>query len=146
MTGSIRPPPIHPSMALDLAPDLVPLLAGTVLTMVVGAAWYGALARPWMAMAHPGKTRADLDAGPKWPYAVAFAAALVMSAVYGVLATAAGRDLPTLLLLSLLLGGVLVATYLTTYSFAMKPLTLALIDVGYYVVSLFVLALLYAFL
>ena len=130
--------------ALDLvAFRFVPLLLGAVLMMGIGAAWYGIFAKPWMAMAHPGKTRAQMSAGPKWPYAIAAAAALVLSYAFGVIVEATGRALANTLTLAAVLSAALVLLYLTTYAFAAKPLKLALIDVGYYVTSLFVFGLAY---
>lgn len=120
-------------MALDpAAVRIAPLLAGTVATMVMGAVWYGIFAKPWSAMAHPGRTREELQLGPKWPYAIAAAAALAMSYVFGVVTAAVGSDLATGVRLAALLSIVLLLLYLTTYSFAYKPGKLAAIDVGYY--------------
>lgn len=135
-------------MAPDLAAiDLVPLLASTVFTMVMGAVWYGVFAKPWAALAHPGRSQDDLRNGPKWPYAVAAAAALLLSYAYGVLYASTGAaGIVDGLLLALAVAPALVAMYLTTYAFAHKPLKLALIDVGYYVVSLFGMAVLYSLL
>lgn len=135
-------------MALDLAAIRpIPLVAGTVVTMILGAAWYGVFAKPWMAMAHPGRTQEELQRGPKWLYGLAAVAALAMSYVFGLIVQAIpGNDLATGIRLAALLSIVLLLIYVTTYSFSYKPAKLAAIDAGYYVVSLFALALLYAYL
>lgn len=134
-------------MALDLvAIRPIPLLVGALASMIIGAAWYAAFAKPWTRMAHPGKTEKDLQAGPKWPYAVATVSGVVLAYVFGVLSAAAGRDLATSLGLATLLSAALVLAYLTTYAFSYRPLALALIDAGYYVASIFAIALLYALL
>ena len=133
-------------MALDLAPSPIPLLAGAVVTMILGAVWYGIFAKPWMAMAHPGRSREEINEGPKWPYAFAALAAIALSYAFGVGSESADLDLAGNLLAAAIVALPLVAMYLTTYAFAYKPLKLALIDVGYFVLSLFALALLYGLL
>lgn len=130
-------------VALDLtAAQPIPLLVATVAQAALGAAWFGAFAKPWAAVAFPGKTRQEIQAGPKWPYAVAVVAALVTAYGLGVLmeATGATEIGPALGLAALSWVALVAAAFATTYAFQWKPVALLSIDAGYHLARMLVAA------
>lgn len=122
------------------------ILAALVAHMVLGAAWFGVFAKPWSRLAHPGKTKEQIDAGPKWIYAIAAGGGLVTAIV--LLATLQGLDAlavgDALLTTIVLWVGFVVVKYATTYAFEYRSWTLFAIDVGYPLVSMVAMALIFA--
>ena len=59
--------------------NALPILAATVAGFAFGAAWYGALGKPWMRAA--GLTEAQVRAGGKLPFAIAFVAEFWMASI-----------------------------------------------------------------
>lgn len=114
------------------------ILAALVAHMVLGAVWFGVFANPWSARAHPGKSKEEIQAGPKWIYAVAALSGLVAAIVLAALLDGLGvNDLGSALLVTLAIWVAFVALkYATTYAFEYRDWTLWAIDVGYPLVSL----------
>lgn len=122
-------------MALDLVSVNWPaILVATLLQMVLGAAWFGVFAKPWMREAHPGKTREELGQGSKWPYAVAAVAALVSAYVLAVLLGSTGTTglMPALLLATVTWLGFTGVPMATTYAFGGRSGNLLSIDAGHH--------------
>ena len=124
------------------------VLVALLAHMVVGMAWFGAFAGPWARLAHPGKTQDDIRAGPKWVYAVALGGGLVTAVVLGATLQAVGAEdlLDALAVAFLLWLGFVLAKYATTYAFEYRSWTLLAIDAGYPLVSMLVMAAVFAFL
>lgn len=122
------------------------ILVGLVAHMILGAAWFGVFATPWSRLAHPGKTKEEIGAGPKWIYGVAAAGglvtAIVLAAVLDGLGAATVLD-AVVVALALWVGFVLVK-YATTYAFEYRSWTLMAIDAGYPLVSMLAMAVVYA--
>lgn len=133
-------------MSLDFGVNWLAILAGTLAHMLIGAAWFGGFARPWMALAHPGRTKEDLDAGPKWIYGIAAGGGLVTAIILAaVLETANALDLLNALVVTFLLWvGFTLVKYATTYAFEYRPTKLLLIDAGYALASMLAMAIIYA--
>lgn len=130
-------------MALDFGSlNWLAILAGLVAHMILGAVWFGVFAGPWSRLAHPGKTREQIQAGPKWIYGIAAAGGLVTAIVLAATLDAVGAtDLGTALLTTLILWvGFVVVKYATTYAFEYRSWTLLAIDVGYPLVSMLAMA------
>lgn len=118
------------------------VLVALLAHMVLGAAWFGAFAAPWARLAHPGKTREEIQAGPKWIYAVAAGGGLVTAVVLAATLRATGATaLGDALGVTLLLWAAFVLVkYATTYAFEYRSWTLLAIDVGYPLVSMLAMA------
>lgn len=130
-------------MVLDFSALSAPaILVALVAHMILGAAWFGVFADAWASRAHPGKTHAQLQAGPKWIYGVAAAGGLVTAIVLaGLLHATGATSLPDAMILAALLWlGFVAAHYATTYAFEYRSWTLWAIDVGYPLVSLLAMA------
>lgn len=121
------------------------VLVSAIAAWILGAAWYMALARPWMA-AQGWKTEADM-LGPSGkispvPFVVSLIAELIMAwTLAGVLwHVGGGRFTVRNGLISgfLLWLGFIATTLSVNYAFAKKPPSLAVIDAGHW---LFVLLL-----
>ena len=124
------------------------VLIALLVHMVVGAAWFGAFATPWARLAHPGKTKEEIQAGPKWVYAIAAGGGLVTAVVLGATLKAVGAtDLFDALAVAFLLWlGFVLVKYATTYVFEHRSWTLLAIDVGYPLVSMLLMAAVFALL
>jgi hypothetical protein len=122
------------------------VLAALVAHMVLGAAWFGAFATPWARLAHPGKTKEQIQAGPKWIYAIAAGGGLVTAVVLAATLEAVGATtLADALGVTLLLwAGFVLVKYATTYAFEYRSWTLMAIDVGYPLVSMLAMAAIFA--
>jgi hypothetical protein len=134
-------------MALDLtAARPLPILVAMLAQMALGAVWFGVLARPWMAVAHPGRTKEEIQAGSKWPYAVAAASALLTAYALDVLMAAAGAtDAAGALTLAFLAWlGLVAAAISTAYAFQWRPFALHAIDAGHYLARMLAAALVLA--
>ena len=115
-----------------------------VLTFVLGALWYSPLlfAKPWMA-AH-GYTEEhvkEMQAGAGKLYGISFVCWFVMATVLALIGEHFGENVPAMLHTGLLLWiGFSATTGLTTNLFSDKPIKLWLIDAGYQVVSVTLMA------
>ena len=125
------------------------IIAGIIINQAVGAAWYGAWGKPWMA--EVGLTQEDMEAmkgtSRQWyPYVVAIVSALVFILGLAVLIQGMGaEDFVDGLTLGLLVGvGFIVTAYATTYSFEGRSLRLFLINIGYPLISYAVIGVLLA--
>lgn len=122
------------------------ILVALLAHMILGAAWFGVFAAPWSAHAHPGKTKEEIQAGPKWIYGVAALGGLVTAII--LFATLAGLGITglvdALVTAFLLWLGFVAVKYATTYAFEYKSWTLWAIDVGYPLVTMLTIAAIYA--
>lgn len=134
-------------MTLDWsAVNWLAILAAGLAHMIVGAAWFGAFSKPWMADAYPGMTREQMMASaPKsaWAsyggYAFGFAIGLFSAYITTVIVRAAGVALgPALALTAAIWVAFTAGRFATTYMFERRPLRLWAIDVGYPLVSMLV--------
>lgn len=116
------------------------VIAGVIINQAIGAAWYSALGKPWMA--EVGFTQEDLEAvkgTPRqwYPYVVAIVCALVFTLCLALLTQLTGAEgVGDGLLLGLLAAvGFIATSYATTYSFEDRSVRLLLINTGYPVIS-----------
>ena len=116
------------------------ILVAVVFNQVLGAAWYSALAKPWMA--EVGLTSDDMEAmrgTPRqwYPYMVAVGAAIVFTLVLALLAQGLGADgAGEGLGLGLLAAiGFIFTSNAINYAFEGRSLKLFLINGGYPLVS-----------
>jgi hypothetical protein len=116
------------------------VVLAAVASWLVGAAWYGALARSWMIAL--GKTRSELmtPAGKPSPipFVIAFAAQLVMA---WVLAGVVGHFGRVTLATGVVSGvfawlGFVITTLAVSYGFARQRFMLTLIDGGHWLAAL----------
>jgi hypothetical protein len=122
------------------------VLAGLVAHMILGAVWFGVWSKPWAALAHPGKTQEDMQAGPKWIYGIAALGGLVTAIVLGAVLEGTGSLAlgDALVTATLLWVGFVLVKYATTYAFEARSWTLLAIDVGYPLVSMLAMAAIFA--
>ena len=125
------------------------VLVAVVFNQVLGAAWYGALARPWMA--ETGMTQQDIDAMKgtprQWaPYVVAIVLAIVFTLglallVQGMGADNAGEGLGLGVLAAV---GFVLTSHGVNYAFEGRSLKLLTINFGYPLISYALIGLLLA--
>ena len=128
-------------MNIDLGSlNYLAILLGVIINQAIGAAWYSAFGKPWMAEA--GFTQEDLEAvkgTPRqwYPYIVAIVGALVFTLCLALLTQLTGAEaVGDGLFLGLLAAiGFIATSYATTYSFEDRSLRLFLINSGYPVIS-----------
>ena len=117
------------------------ILIATLAAMVIGAAWFGALAKPWMAAAGLDEARVKEGESPLL-YLVAIIAHAVMAWVLSRIIFHAGGG-------SVGIGDGLISGFLAwlgfaamplvvTHRFQLRPWSLTLIDAGHYLVVLLV--------
>lgn len=115
------------------------VLVSAVAAMVIGAAWYGIFATPWLKAI--GKTKKDLQKNNSRGYAIAAASSLVTAFVLAHIVAYAQAD-------SLMLGlqtgawvwlGFVATSYAMNYAFAGRPLKLYAIDASNLLVTLLVM-------
>ncbi len=113
---------------------------GVIINQALGAGWYSALAKPWMAGV--GLTMEDVEAmkgtARQWyPYVVAIVSALVFTVGLAVVIQGLGAEgVVEGLILGLLAAiGFIATSYATTYSFEGRSLKIFLINTGYPVIS-----------
>jgi Protein of unknown function (DUF1761) len=118
------------------------ILIAAVASWLIGAAWYMALAKPWMAAI--GKTEADLK-GPSGrpspiPFIISFAAELVMAWTLAGVIGHAGRVTVANGLVSgfLVWLGFVATTMLVNHSFGRQKAALTVIDGGHWLAVLLV--------
>lgn len=119
------------------------VLVALVAHMILGAVWFGVFATPWAREAHPGKTKEEIQAGPKWIYAIAAGGGLVTAIILAATLRqlgALGTLTDALGVAFLLWAGFVAVKYATTYAFEYKSWTLWAIDVGYPLVTMLVMA------
>lgn len=121
------------------------ILVGLVAHMILGAAWFGVFASPWSRLAHPGRTKDEIAAGPKWIYGIAAAGGLATAIVLGALLDGLGAATVADAVVVALAAwvGFVAAKYATTYAFEHRSWTLLAIDIGYPLVSMLAMALIY---
>ena len=125
------------------------IIAGIIINQALGAAWYGALGKPWMA--EVGLTQEDMEAmkgtARMWyPYVVAIVSALIFTLGLAVVMQGMGaEDFVDGLILGVLAAvGFIATSYATTYSFESRSLKLFLINTGYPVISYAIIGVLLA--
>ena len=125
------------------------IIAGIIINQAIGAAWYGAWGKPWMA--EVGFTQEDLDAmkgtARQWyPYVVAIVSALIFVTGLAVLIQGMGADnfVDGLTLGLLAAVAFIVTAFATTYSFESRSLRLFLINIGYPVIAYAIIGVLLA--
>ena len=135
---------------LDLGSlNYLAIIVGVVINQILGATWYRAWAKPWMA--DVGLTMEDMEAMKgtpmQWlPYVIAIVSALVFTFVLALLIQGleANNAVEGLLLGLLVSVGAVVTAYATTYSFESRSLRLFLINSGYPIISYAIIGLLLA--
>lgn len=132
---------------IEMSVRWLPVLVATLAHMVLGAAWFGVFAKPWSALAHPGKSQEQIAAGPKWIYGIAAGGGLVSAIVLdAVLRSLAVDSVGAALAATVALWvGFVAVKYATTYAFEYRPWTLLAIDAGYPLASMLVMALVFGF-
>ena len=116
------------------------IIVGVIINQALGAAWYSALGKPWMAGV--GLTMEDVEAmkgTPRqwYPYVVAIVSALVFTVGLAVVIQGLGAEgVVEGLGLGLLAAiGFIATSYATTYSFEGRSVKIFLINTGYPVIS-----------
>ena len=116
------------------------IIVGIIFNQVLGAAWYSAWSKPWMA--EVGLTKEDMEgmkgtARQWYPYVVAIVSAIVFTFGLALLIQGMGAEnVVDGLLLGLLASvGFILTSYATTYSFEGRSLKLFLINSGYPLIS-----------
>ena len=125
------------------------VLVAIIFNQVLGAAWYSAWSKPWMAGV--GLTMEDMEAmkgTPRqwYPYVVAIVGALVFTLGLAILVQGMGADnvVDGLTLGLLAAVAFIVTSYATTYSFEGRGLKIFLINIGYPLISYSVIGILLA--
>ena len=125
------------------------IIVGIIINQALGAAWYSALGKPWMAGV--GLTMEDLEAmkgtARQWyPYVVSAVSALVFTLGLALVIQGMGaEDVVDGLILGLLAAiGFIATSYATTYSFEGRSLKIFLINIGYPVISYAIIGVLLA--
>ena len=125
------------------------IIVGIIINQALGAGWYSALGKPWMAGV--GLTMEDLEAmkgtARQWyPYVVAAVSALVFTLGLALVIQGMGAEgVVDGLILGLLAAiGFIVTSYATTYSFEGRSPKLFLINIGYPVISYAIIGVLLA--
>jgi len=124
--------------------NFLALIVATIASMAMGAAWYGTLAKPWMAAA--GLTEADLKGpngeprGGPIPYVVAAVSKFVMAFCLAKLlvvldALSPGNAIAAALFLWI---GFVATTLSVNHRFQLRPWSLTAIDGGYWLAVLVV--------
>ena len=121
-------------MSVDLGGiNYLAVVAAVIVQFAGGAAWYGLLAKPWLAAV--GKTKEEVQAGgaPWGDYVLALAGAAIGMLGLAVLVQATGASGPVDgLVLGLIAGVGFVATIKAVqYRFEGRPMKLYLINTGY---------------
>jgi hypothetical protein len=147
----MQPPKEQLSLdSIDLGSlNYLAILLGVIINQGIGAAWYSALGKPWMA--EVGITQEDIEATKgtrqQWyPFIVAIVCALVFTFCLALLIEMTGAEgVGDGLLLGILAAlGFIATSYATTYSFEGRSLRLFLINSGYPLVSYAVIGIILA--
>ena len=114
-----------------------------VASFIVGALWYGALARPWMAaLGWSAADTAAYKAMPVLPMLVSFVAELVMAFVLAGVIGHLGPGMATirngLISGAFIWGGFVVTTLVVNNAYARRSLKLSVIDAGHWLAVLLV--------
>jgi hypothetical protein len=112
------------------------VLACLVMNMLLGMAWFGALATPWMA--YIGKPESEFKAAGGTPYIFAILGALIMALTIGWLLPKLGaKNFIDGFKYGFILGFAFIFTAgFIAFAFSLYPPGQALIDFGYPVLSL----------
>jgi len=123
-------------MEAAMGASLVTILVATIASWIFGAAYYGALAKSWMAAA--GITEKDIRGerlSPR-PYIISIICEFVMAYMLAVLllhTSTGGFTLASALFSAFLLWLAFVfTTQLVNHQYSMKPFSLTLIDSGHW--------------
>ncbi len=124
--------------------SLPAVLASGVANMVIGAVWYSPMlfAKPWIKLNGFGKDGMAMKNGMAKTYTIMFVMSLVMAWVLGrTVFYASATTLSDGLMVGLITWlGFVATSMLNGYLFGKKPFALYLIDSGYYLVSMMVMA------
>ncbi|MBN4066325.1 DUF1761 domain-containing protein [Ahrensia sp. AH-315-G08] len=120
--------------------NFVALGLAVIVSMSIGAAWYGLLAKPWMAangFSDEQRTKLDEGGNPS-TYIITAISHLVMAYVLnGVIYHSGGHSLRTGIISALFIWVGFVATTMSVnHRFQMKPWKLTFIDAGHYLAVL----------
>ena len=130
--------------------NYIGVVVGAILNMFLGFLWYGPLfAKPWMKLT--GLTAEKIEAASSnmgvmysFAFVLALLSAFVMQLVVRTFGIITLQEAVTLALL--LWGGFSGSAIFMNGLFAQKPLKLLLIDSGYFLIQMVMLAILYTFL
>jgi hypothetical protein len=129
---------------------LVAVPAAARVNMVLGAMWYSPLlfAKRWMALAHPGKTDADLAKGARPAYVVAAVSSVISAGVLLVLLKLTGTTNvgDAVGVAALAWVGFTGSVMLTNSAFGQRSWMLTAIDSGYWLVGFILMAIVIALL
>lgn len=123
--------------------NYIAVLVAAAVGWIAGAAWYMALAKPWMAAV--GTTKEQIEAsrqkpGAWLPFVLALASCVIMAWILAGLIGHLGPGQVTIrngVISGLFCWfGFVVTTMLVNYSFAMRPRMLLVIDSGHWLVVL----------
>lgn len=124
----------------DVDINIWAVLAAGAAGWIAGAVWYGIFAKPWMALAHPGKKREDMGgAGVGYvvalvAYVIAAGALALVNEYYGVETLGDGMMVALLAFV-----GFVATTLCLNFTFSQRPIKLYLIDAGNYLVGFLVM-------
>lgn len=128
---------------------ILPTVIGAVASMVLGFLWYSPIlfAKPWMRLS--GITDKDMEGMKKGmgkTYGASFVAAIIMAAALGlVLSWARPVSLTDAFVVSFVVWlGFVASTMITSVLFDKKPFNLFLINSGYQLASLLVMAVVFS--
>lgn len=121
---------------LDAEIHVWPVVVAGVGGWMVGSVWYTIFAKPWMALAYPGKKRSQVTTS-YFGYFAALVAYIIIAAVLAMVLvyynqTGVGEGLKIALLTWF---GFVATTFCMNYAFGGRPAKLYLIDVGNYLLS-----------
>jgi len=114
--------------------EILSVLAAAVAAFMFGGAWYGALAKPWMAAT--GMTREQVEGGAMkspGPYIISFVMLLLVAGMMRHGFSMAGiSSLGKGALAGFGIGAFMATPWIVTnHAYGMKPIKLTLIDGGY---------------
>mgnify|MGYP000324289483 CR=1 FL=1 len=116
--------------------NVIAIIIATIVSMAIGAGWYGSLAKPWMEAARFTEAeRAEVNkGGSPVIYVIAAITHLIMAYILsGVIYHAGGFSIFTGVLSAFLIwAGFVLTTMTVNHRFQMKPWSLTAIDSGHY--------------
>ena len=129
--------------------NYIGVVAGAILSMVLGFLWYGPLfSKPWAALAGLGpekieSAKSKMGVTYSFTFVLALITSLVMQDVVRVFGIITIQEALTLGFV--LWAGLSGAAFFMNGTFEQKPLRLILIDSGYYLVQFVMLSVLFTF-
>ena len=124
---------------MDFSINWLAVLAGVVISWIIGAVWYMALAQPWLASI--GKTPEQINGKDPTPYIIGFACQLVMATVLAAIMPALfGARTPVngVLTGGLMWLGFVITAMTLNHRYEGAPWRRTLIDGGYLLFALLV--------